>query len=388
MRLSRLRHQCASCALQRPRTDWSRGDGRGLRGDGLRARPAGRRQGPGRAVCRRRIVPEAFQAGGAGRRAALRTSARGHDLRRRRRATAVHRDGAGRQRDGCGPHRQRRRASRGGAALARADGGGTRRSARQGDRPSRRQARQSPARRQRGRARHRLRHRACPGRLRRAHGNGHRARDRRLPLAGAGRWKGSVGGERHLLAGRRRVRAPVRRPAVPPEHADRGGRRTHPRSRAGGIRLFRPPARNRPGIRAGACEGSFPAPSVRPRARLGAGGRARRRRGADAHRPVPASAPAASMAGPRDRGCRAARGWWNRGCGDRERRRVEAHRARGRAHDHSHASRHDGQLGTDGDQSCARAPAAAATSPAAAAATAARLRLRLRLRRAASAARS
>ena len=98
--------------------------GRRVAGRGCQARPAGRGQGPGARVRRRRGGRAALRARGARRRAPVRPPARRHHLRLRPpRGHAVHRDGAAspaaRSRSACAPARRSRGTPRCGGCARR-----------------------------------------------------------------------------------------------------------------------------------------------------------------------------------------------------------------------------------------------------------------------------
>ena len=128
--------------------------------------------------------------------------------------------------------RMRRRAdsARDGARLARAGCGGDRPGARERRRPPGREAGEPPPRRRGQRSCLRLRHRVDQ-RGRRTHGARHRARDGRLPRAGAGSRRAGERRERSLRARRRRVRAPDRTQAVRGRHPGHRGLRAPERRR-------------------------------------------------------------------------------------------------------------------------------------------------------------
>ena len=214
-----------------PQPDRARRHGRDLPRHRRGARADGRGQGARRGATRRSRHPGALHARGLSRPPALRSTERRHDLRRRRVArTPVHRHGVPRRRLGRGRASRRARPPRPGARVARAGGARARRRSRRRDRPPRRQARATCSSTETEPARRRLRDRER-GRDGLAHAHRHGARDRLVPLAGAGAGGARHTGERPLRARGGRVRAPHGRAAVQGRH--RGGRSGGARQRPG-----------------------------------------------------------------------------------------------------------------------------------------------------------
>ena len=213
-----------SSPLPRSVPDRLRWDGRDPAGRGFGARPDRGDQGSRRAVRAGPVAPATVHARGAGRGSAFGRPEHRHDLRRRRMArTPVHRHGVRGRRVARGPPARRPPFHGRSARLARAGGRGARRSACEGRRPSRREAREPAPDQRRCSTRRRLRDRERRGP---AVADDHRDRPRyrRLPLAGAGaRGKGDAG-QRSVRPCGGRVRAPDRKLV-------RSSRRARPRRR-------------------------------------------------------------------------------------------------------------------------------------------------------------